>query len=201
MARAHGLYRSMHQPHSTNSLRSTDEPRRLIRPLRSVSPDWYCRGRQAGVDADLLAGGEPLGVVQVGGDGLGRPARRRRALPSQQLGGGVSGGEPVQPRLALGDQTQQVAVVAVPSAAFRAHRKVPRAAFGQRAGLAVQPGQAARPGSVPVAGIASPGWLANQAADAVLAPPPAARRRKPGDGRSAPRRCRVARSGSVTVGN
>ncbi len=44
VARAHGLYRSMHQPHSTNSLRSTDEPRRLIRPLRSVSPDWYCRG-------------------------------------------------------------------------------------------------------------------------------------------------------------
>jgi hypothetical protein len=43
-ARAHRSYRSMHHAHCTSSLRKTAGPRRVIRPRRSSSPDWNCRG-------------------------------------------------------------------------------------------------------------------------------------------------------------
>ncbi len=43
-ARAHRLYRSIAQAHCTSSFRSTAGPRLEIRPRRSSSPDWYCRG-------------------------------------------------------------------------------------------------------------------------------------------------------------
>ena len=41
---AHWLYRSMAQALCTRSLRRTAGPRLVIRPRRSDSPDWNCRG-------------------------------------------------------------------------------------------------------------------------------------------------------------
>ena len=43
-ARAQALYRSMAHAHWTSSFRRTAGPRLVIRPRRSSSPDWNCRG-------------------------------------------------------------------------------------------------------------------------------------------------------------
>ena len=40
----HSLCRVLAQAHSSSIVRSCRGPRLLIRPLRSVSPDWYCFG-------------------------------------------------------------------------------------------------------------------------------------------------------------
>ncbi len=41
---AQWLYRRLHQAHSTSAARRTFGPRRVMRPRRSVSPLWNCRG-------------------------------------------------------------------------------------------------------------------------------------------------------------
>ena len=68
-ARAHGLYRSMHHAHSTNSFRSTPGPRRVIRPCARVNA------------RDALV---PPQVDRQNGVGLSRhrkPPRRDGRLP------------------------------------------------------------------------------------------------------------------------
>jgi hypothetical protein len=115
--------------------------------------------------ADLLAGGEPLRVAEVGGDRLGRAgadAGDRRQPP----GGRVGGGPPVQRRLTGGDLAEQVAVVGQGQVQHPPPQLV-GGAVGQRPGLAVEAGQPELgPGAVAARG--RPPLGGEQGADAVL---------------------------------